>query len=301
MLKFLDMKKALILILCLFSACDFMKNTSEKNTKPLIIVSAAPYEMVVRQLAGETVDIRGIIPPDVDPHNYEPSPRDMGPFAHAAVWIQVGEEFEYLLENRLKETTPNLRIINLPEITKTLKSSCGHKHHGHCDNSVDTHYWMDPITVIDQAGAIKKSLVQILPENKALFQRNFEALKAKLTLLNKKLTTELAPYSGNVYLTTHKAYGYFCHRYHLLQIGIEADDGKEMRSKDIHQVLEESRSHKNELIGILTQPQHVNRAAETIGIELDLPLFMVNPYEEDYIATIEKLAEITVEHGKNPQ
>ena len=64
-----------------------------------------------------------------------------------------------------------------------------------------------------------------------------------------------------------------------------------MRSKDIHHVLEEARSYKNELIGILTQPQHINRAAETIGIELNLSLFMVNPYEEDYIATIEKLAE----------
>ncbi|MCH9618988.1 MAG: hypothetical protein SP4CHLAM5_11320 [Chlamydiia bacterium] len=259
--------------------------------------------MVVRQLAGETVEIRGIIPPDVDPHNYEPSPRDMGPLVHAAIWVQVGEEFEYLLENRLKETTPNLKIINLPKITKTLKSSCGHKHHHHdhhqhCDDAVDTHYWMDPLTVADQARAITKSLIQILPANKALYEKKLESLTAKLISLNKKLTKQLSPYSGDVYLTTHKAYGYFCHRYHLKQIGIEADDGKEMRSKDIHHVLEEARSDRNRLVGILTQPQHVNRAAETIGIELNLPLFMVNPYEEDYIATIEKLAAITVQHGK---
>lgn len=292
------MKKVLILILSVFSACGMLKSSPEKNEKPLVIVSAAPYEMVVKQLAGDTVAVRGIIPPDVDPHNFEPSPRDMGPLVHAALWVQVGEEFEYLLQNRLRETTPNLKIVNLPAITKTLKSSCGHAHHSHCESAVDTHYWMDPLTVIDQAEAITNALIAMQPENSTLYKDNLQALTIELEALNTKLTKQLAPFAGNVYLTTHKAYGYFCHRYHLHQIGIEADDGKEMRSKDIHHVLEEARSHRNELIGILTQPQHVNRAAETIGIELKLPLFMVNPYEENYIATIEKLAKITVEHGK---
>ena len=291
------MKKAAIFIFILFAGCSLFKNPTEKNTKPLVIVSAAPYEKVVHQLAGDTVSVRGIIPPDVDPHNFEPSPRDMGPLVHAALWIQVGEEFEYLLENRLAETTPNLKIINLPQSTKTIRSSCNHPGHSHCEEAIDTHYWMDPITVIAQAKVISRVLCEILPKNKELYQKNLHALTAKLEQLNKKISKELAPFAEGYYLTTHKAYGYFCHRYDLHQIGIEADDGKEMRSKDIHKVLEQARAHRNELIGILIQPQHVNRAAETIGNDLKLQLFMVNPYEEDYIATIEKLAEITVKHG----
>lgn len=292
------MKRFALLLPLFLTSCSFFQSAKQKPSKPLVIVSAAPYEKVVEQIAGATVSIRGIIPPDVDPHNFEPSPRDMGPLVHASLWVQVGEEFEYLLENRLIEITPDLKIINLPQVTKTINSTCNHVHHVHCHDPIDTHYWLDPLTVIDQAKIITKFLIQILPNNKTLYEKNLATLIAKLEALNKKLTKELLPFAHDVYLTTHTAYGYFCHRYDLKQIGIEAPDGKEMRSKDIHTVLEKARSYQNKLIGVLIQPQHVNRAAETIAEELNRPLFMVNPYEKNYIETIEKLAEITIKYGQ---
>lgn len=291
------MKKLSLLLLAICSACGLFSPKSTPPSKPLVIVSAAPYIEVVRQIAGDKVFVRSIIPPDVDPHNFEPSPRDMGPLLHTSLWIQVGEEFEYLLENRLKETTPDMRILNLPSVTKSLKAVC--HHHGHChdDHDVDTHYWLDPVTVAHQAKAINAELVQILPEEAKYFQDRTLHLKSKLYALNKKLAKRLAPFNGDAYLTTHKAYGYFCHRYHLIQLGIEPEDGKEMRSKDIYHVVEGAKAHRDKLIGVLLQPQHVNRAAETIAAKFDLPLFMVNPYEEDYIATINELADITEEYA----
>jgi len=292
------MKKALLLLIVLCSACSFFSQKPLPPSKPLVIVSAAPYIEIVKQIAGEKVFVQSIIPPDVDPHNFEPSPRDMGPLLHTALWIQVGEGFEPLLENRLKETTPSIHILNLPSVTKTLKGAC-HCHHHHHDegHDIDTHYWLDPITVAHQAKSIAAFLTLVLPQEEKYFQERTLQLKSKLYALNKKLTEELAPFKGGVFLTTHKAYGYFCNRYHLIQIGIEPEDGKEMRSKEIQHVMEEAKEHKNELIGVLMQPQHVNRAAETIAATFKLPLFMVNPYEEDYIATINELATITKEYA----
>ncbi len=285
-----------MLILC--SACSlFSPKSLPPPSKPLVIVSAAPYIEIVRQIAGDKVTVQSIIPPSVDPHNFEPSPRDMGPLLHTSLWIQVGEEFEYLLEKRLKETTPNIRILNLPSVTKSLKSECHHHGHCHVDHSVDTHYWLDPITVAHQAKSINAELALILPAEAKYFQDRTLQLKSMLYALNKKLMQRLLPFKGDAYLTTHKAYGYFCHRFHLTQIGIEPDGGKEMRSQDIQHVMEEAKAHKEKLIGVLMQPQHVNRAAETIAGKFNLPLFMVNPYEENYIATINELADITEEYG----
>lgn len=296
------MRKITLLLLCFLTSCGLWKsNNNTKPSKPLVIVSASPYIEIVKQLAGDRVFVRSIIPPDVDPHNFEPSPRDMGPLIHASLWIQVGEEFEYLLENRLNETNPSMEILNLPKITKTLHSSCSHSHHKHC-HDVDTHYWLDPITVIDQAQAIKNMLSKINPKYKKEFQKKFISLSKKLNQLNTKLKKDLSKYKGSAFLTTHNAYGYFCYRYNLIQIGIEPEEGgccKEIRSRDIQYVLETAYAHKDDLICVLTQPQHVNRAAETIGEKLDLPLVMVNPYEEDYIATIKKLANVVKKYGEN--
>jgi zinc transport system substrate-binding protein len=302
------MKKFGLVLVCLLSSCAFWQNKTKEVkpsslSKPLVIVSAAPYIEVVKQLAGDLVLVRSIIPPDVDPHNFEPAPKDMGPLLYTALWIQVGEEFEYVLENRLKETTPTIKILNLPKITKTLKNSCcNHAHHHHDHNhahqNVDTHYWLDPLTVIDQAKAIAEYLNEISPENKAEFETNLKKLSAQLTNVNNQLQKELAPFKGNAFLTTHNAYGYFCNRYHLLQFGIEPSGGKEMRTKDIHYVIKEANDHRDDLICVLTQPQHVNRAAEIIAEKLGLPEQMVNPYEQDYISTIHKLAEIVVKYGK---
>ena len=297
-----SMKKILLLLLVLTSSCGIFTSKSKKDSaRPLVIVSAAPYIRIVHQIAKHKVDVQSIIPADVDPHNFEPSPRDMAPLMHAALWVQVGEEFEYLLENRLRETTPDLVILSLPKVTTTLKSNC-HKHHHHHDHEichdVDTHYWLDPLTVIEQAKYITDDLCKILPDDAEYFESRLKILIRKLTLLDNHVKDELKPFHGNAFLTTHKAYGYFCHRYDLVQIGIEAEDGKETRSQDIHQVLQKTRSYKKELIGILLQPQHVNRAAETLGGKLSLPLFMVNPYEENYVATIKKLTNIIVKYGR---
>ncbi len=295
------MKKALLTLIALCSACSLFSPKTLPPSKPLVIVSAAPYIEIVKQIAGDKVFVQSIIPPDVDPHNFEPSPRDMGPLLHTSLWIQVGEGFEHLLEKRLKETTPDLHILNLPAVTKTLKSACHHNGHCHENHDVDTHYWLDPITVAHQAKSINAALGKILPQQAHYFQDRTLQLKSILYALNKKLMEKLAPFKGGTYLTTHKAYGYFCHRYSLVQIGIEPDDGKEMRSKDIQHVMEEAKTHKETLIGVLMQPQHVNRAAETIAAQFNLPLFMVNPYEENYIATINQLADITEEYGDRAQ
>ena len=298
------MKKLGLALLCILSSCGLIKESVKTDlSKPLVIVSASPYIKIVKEIAGDTFSVRSIIPPDVDPHNYEPSPKDMGPLSHTALWIQVGEEFEYLLEKRLKETTPSIQILNLPSITKVLHSSCKHHNHDHgrCNDAVDTHYWLDPLTVISQAKAITEQLITIEPAKASYFKDNLAKMTQNLNTLNKELTKKLAPFHGDAFLTTHKAYGYFCNRYHLGQTGIEADDGKEMRSKDIHKVVEWAKANKENLIVILTQPQHVNRAAQTIGKTLDLPLISVNPYEEDYILTINTLADITVKYGKKSQ
>ena len=129
--------------------------------------------MVVKQLAGETVEIRGIIPPDVDPHNYEPSPRDMGT-ACSCCCLDSGGEKSLSTYFKIDSGRPPriLKSLILPEITKTLKSSCCHHHHAHCDQSVDTHYWMDPLTVVDQATPLSpESLLKPFPNIKIFMKR----------------------------------------------------------------------------------------------------------------------------------
>lgn len=299
------MKKIFLLLALLCSSCSFFQgDQSRESKKPLVIVSNAPYVKVVKQIANNEVEIRTIIPADVDPHNYEPSPRDMAPLMHASLWIQVGEEFEGLLQNRLKETTPDLIVLPLQDVTKTIPSSCHHHHHKHhhhhgeCRQDIDTHYWLDPLTVAEQAKYITNDLIKLLPEKKELFENNLEKLTRLLYSLNTEIARKLKPFRGNVILSTHAAYGYFCKQYGLIQIGIESEDGKETRTQEIHHVLQSAIKHKNQLIGILLQPQHVNRAAETLGSKLSLPLFMVNPYEENYITTMKKLANIVLRYGK---
>jgi zinc transport system substrate-binding protein len=298
------LKKIALLFICLFSSCSLLEKKTVQNrsnllSKPLVIVSAAPYIEIVEQIAGDKVFVSSIIPPDVDPHNFEPSPKDMGPLMHTALWIQVGEGFEPLLEKRLKETTPSIKILDLKKNTNTLESACKcNKSHNHADKSVDTHYWLDPLTVAHQAKVITNFLKEISPENQRLFDENLKKLDQTLINLNKDLTKKLAPYKGQGFLTTHNAYGYFCNRYHLLQFGIESPDGKETRTKDIHHLLEKANLDKKILICILTQPQHVNRAAEIIGEKLNLPLEMINPYEQNYINTINKLAKAVITYGK---
>ncbi len=296
-------KRPLCFLLCLaLFGCSTNNGISNTKDKPIVLVSVAPYVELIQQIAGNTVDVQCAVPPGVDPHNWEPTYKDMDRLQGAKAWFTVGEEFEPRLSVKLYETSPDLVIYKLQEETPNVISNHDHDH-DHVDgfHYIDSHFWLDPILDIHQGRFIERVLSTISPESSAMYKANLKKLEASLLALNEWAKKEIAnaEVDGKYLVTTHGAYTYYCGRYGLYQIVIEPSGGKEPRTKDIARIVDQIQKQLNSVVGVFLQPAHSNKAALIIADQLNLPTYMIDPYQQNYIETIRSLTlAVTTKHDK---
>ncbi len=265
------------------------KKQPDIDSKPLVLVSIEPYAYMVNRIANDNVNVVTVVPPGVDPHNWEPSYKDMNKLNNASVWFTIGEGFEPALEKKLREVNPKLIIFNLNDQVKTLADPSTHEGHHH---EFDTHTWLSPSLLITQSRFVTKILEDQDPLNDEVYRDNLQKLEVELKALDASSAKALLPYHGDILVTTHGAYTYYCHDFGIEQIVIEPSSGKEPRMRDITDLVKNLKEEKKRIIGIFIQPQHTNKAAKILEKDLNIPTYMVDPYAENFIETITTLTTI---------
>lgn len=113
------MRKKLI---CLFILCSLISTIItgckvkevKSDGKPIVYASFYPIYDLVKQVAGDTIDLRTFMSLDKDPHLWEPSPKDMKELAKADLLIVNGANLEKWLD-QVRENLPNLEILVLSD------------------------------------------------------------------------------------------------------------------------------------------------------------------------------------------
>lgn len=271
------------------------------ESKPLVIVSIPPYATMVKQIAGDTVEVRTIAKEGVDPHIFEPKPRAISEYKDAKLWIGVGEPFESKLYGSLERMNPGLEYLNL--ITKvpllsfsqdTSKEVKGHK----CSKcKKDRHIWLNPIMVIQQMQIIATALSKINPHDASLYARNLYQSDTMLHELNGKITSMLKPYSNTAILATHPAWGYFCHQYNIVQLSFSSDEEHQVRPQELTSICE--LSEKYDVRVIVEEPGHDIKAVKSYCEMKNIREVTINSFAGDYVKTMEDLATAIVgpDHG----
>lgn len=262
--------------------------SSEKPTKPVLLVSIAPYRFLTEQIAGPDFQVLTAVPPGSDPHSFEPTSQQMQQLLAGQVWFRIGEPFEEKAVSLLKQTRANLVVQDLREgialIPEASSSPCPHCSHDHFDR----HIWLSPRLAAIQAETIANVLSETFPDHGALFESNLQKLKATLTALDQEIEALLKPVEGRALLVSHPSFGYFCQDYDLLQLSIEYE-GKDPRPKHLERILQEAKAHHAAIA--FAQPQYNNKGAQLIAEKMHLPIRLIDPYGADYVETLRKLAQ----------
>ena len=103
----------ILLVLLLFLSACTPKESNEKQ-RPIVYASFYPIYDLANSIAGDTVDLRSFMPPDKDPHLWEPTPKDMKKLTEADLLIVNGANMERWLD-KVRDSLPDLRILNLAE------------------------------------------------------------------------------------------------------------------------------------------------------------------------------------------
>ncbi|MCF0223109.1 MAG: zinc ABC transporter substrate-binding protein [Fibrobacter sp.] len=282
---------ALALAVCLFAGHSFAN-------KLTIAVTLQPYAKLVHQIGGDKIQIVTMIPPEADPHTYEPKPSILKEFSKASIYFSDNSGIDEAWLPRFKGVNKGVKIVWISEGISWIKSEHHHEHelnhnaHKKTDHtthddddeneeSLDPHLWTSPIQLKIIADNMCKALTQADSKNADYYAKQTQTLKNRLDSLDARLreSIEKLPQSLRTFIVFHPSYGYFARDYGMTQIAVEVD-GKEPKPKDLFNLSRIGK--KNNVHIVFVQPEFSKRAATTIARELNAVILDTNPLDYDY-------------------
>lgn len=184
---------------------------------------------IAQNVAGDRFQVETLIPRGMDPHAFEPVPRDIVKISECDVLIVNGGGLEEWLQNIIENAGGDHLVI---EASKGLQSRPVHEdeemdhgadetEEGHAHHETDPHFWLDPINVIQYVENIRDGYIQADPEGANIYTKNAEEYIASLSELDSYIQTELQsiPEEKRLIVTNHESFGYFADRYNFKIIG----------------------------------------------------------------------------------
>lgn len=187
--------------------------------RPRVVATTTMIGDLVRQIAGEKVDLVVLMPAGTDPHSFKPSTGDMGHVARANLVLFNGLHLEgkmvELLEGRMKDrAVAVVRDLPADRLLPWAEGESG---------AYDPHVWFDPTLWAAAARTVAGELAKVDPANADAHRARGEEVAAGLLRLHEEARSLLAtiPEDRRVLITSHDAFNYFGRAYGLDVRGLQ--------------------------------------------------------------------------------
>jgi len=189
---------------------SMMALASTASAKTLeVVASFTVLADVVHEVGGKNVDVKFLVGPNGDPHEFEPSPDDARNLKAADVVFVSGDGLEGWMDRLITASgykgTPvvasdGINTRTMEEDGKTI---------------TDPHVWNSPVNVMIWVDNIEKALSAADPQDAGTFKQNAEHYRKQLQELDAYAHSKLDPVPDDrrKILTSHDAFGYFGREY----------------------------------------------------------------------------------------
>ena len=194
-------KLAFLILLCVLLVRMVTLRRGAKNvTAGQVAVSGyVPYTLV-KQISGGTVPVTMLMPPNAEPHSFEPSPGVLVGMREAAAFVYISDELEPWAKDLRGALAQNAPVLVLSSVAGP---------------SADPHIWMNLDYAQQMARAVKDLLVQVSPANAALYENNLSEFLAQTDALKQDFgTLAHCPHKEVVHIG-HLAFAPLTERYGL--------------------------------------------------------------------------------------
>jgi len=249
---------------------------SNGGATPTIVVTYSILGDVVRQLVGDAATVRVIIPNGQDPHEYEPSAKDVEAIQHAGLVVENGLDLEEGLAAVLEQASADGvdTFVATDHITvRALGAGDPADDHGDVGGSgTDPHFWTDPLTVRELAPDLSATLERVLGVQ---LDDRLAAFEQAMTTLDEQIREIMAaiPAGGCELVTGHDSLGYFARRYGCTLIGAvvpSLSSSAETSAQALSQ-LHDAAQHAN-VRAVFTEVGTPKQIAEQVADEVGVPL-----------------------------
>lgn len=303
---------------CLALSLTACGTTATKGSGRLdVSVSFYPIQYLVEGIGGEHVQVTSVTPGDVEPHDYELSPKEVSDLGKADLITYV-KGFQGSLDEAVEKVS-GPTVVDLSGSVNLVSHAGGHHTHDHAEHehehghtdaaghdhddhehtdaaghehtATDPHFWLDPQRMVLAAQAVAAALTQADPEHAADYQAGLAAVTEQLNHLDASYSTGLQTCERRTIVTNHAAFGYLAERYNLSQTSISGVDPESEPSPadlaKVKKVVQETGTTT-----IFTEERVSEKTAQVVAQETGATTAVLSPMEVrpqagDYPAAME--------------
>jgi len=292
-----------------------------------VAVSIVPQQWLVEQIGGDRVEVTVMVRPGESHETYQPTDAQISQLMGAAALFCVGIPFENSRAMAAVRSQATLRVVDtregIPLREMTPLERCGDNvahppsagrsspaqpgaavpqvgsgagsqqeggeagSHGHAHDGKDPHIWLSPRLLKIQARTIARTLGELDPAGREVYDRNLAATEEQLDAADREIGRVLEPCRGKMFFVFHPAWGYLADDYGLKQVAIEAE-GKEPSDEEATALQRLARQQGVKVVFV--QPQIASRGAEAIAQAIGARVEPLDPLAPDLLDNLVRAA-----------
>ncbi|WP_322795506.1 metal ABC transporter substrate-binding protein [Tepidiforma sp.] len=212
----------------LLGACGGGDDDGGKGIR--VVATTTQIGALVREVAGNRVQLTVLLQAGADAHDYEPSPQDSRTIREANLVLKNGIGLDDWMDDLVKNSGTKARVVVATDGVAVLEGDHGEEEHAgdaekpeddHAHEEGDPHVWHDPMNVKVMAENVAAALAEVDPDNAAAYRERADAYKARLDEVDAQIRSlvDSIPAANRKLVTNHKALAYFFERYGLELVG----------------------------------------------------------------------------------
>ncbi|WP_027409559.1 metal ABC transporter solute-binding protein, Zn/Mn family [Anoxybacteroides tepidamans] len=244
----LSMILAITMVLFGCNKQEASPNVKKHKNTLIVYTTVYPLQDFAQKIGGNYIKAESIYPPGVEAHTFEPTTETMKNLADADAFIYVGKGMEGFVDQTIQMLKDeHVKLIEGAKGIKLLDSAHEHDSDHEAERAhgdKDPHVWLDPVLSIQIAENIKNALIELKPEAKETFEKNFASLKQQLQQLDQQFQTVTKNARNKEILVSHAAYGYWEKRYGIKELSITGlSPSNEPSQKELAQIVKIAERH----------------------------------------------------------
>ena len=250
------------------------------NARPLVVTTTTHLADFATAIGGDAVEVYSLLRPNIDAHDFEPSPADIDALARADVIVANGVGLEPWLAAAVQASGTTVEVTDTSEGVLLLRGD--EPDHDHAVGSAtevedsnrggwNPHIWLDPQNARVMAANVADALAVALPSSATAIAARADGYDTELKALDVELSLQLADLTSRKLVTDHDAFTYFAAHFDLEVVGSvipSFDSSAEVSAGDLAALAE--LIERESVSAIFTEQSLPDDAAQALARRVDV-------------------------------
>lgn len=170
-----------------------ISDARKQSEKLTIVTTNFPAYDFTRAVAGDKAEIKMLLKPGSEMHDFEPTPSDIIDIEKSNLFIYTGGESDEWVEDILEDTkvSKTLKMMDAVEVVEeeAVEGMEAEEEEEGEEPEYDEHVWTSPKNAKKIVNRVKDELIKVSPENEEAFEQNAADYSAELDELDNKFQT----------------------------------------------------------------------------------------------------------------